>query len=461
MNVLVCGASGCVGQAVCDALAWRGHRVVRGLRDTTRFDGPTLHVDFMEDVASDAWAAALRGARIDAVVNAVGILIESPSATFERIHESGPLALFDGARIAGATRLVQVSALGADATAASPYLRTKGAADAALLALDGVDAAVVRPSLVVSPVSQSTRLFATLASMPVVALPGGGRQLLQPIHVLELAEAIVALVERTGASRGVYELGGGAVLMYRDMLAAHRDARGLGPAIRVPVPMALLAVAARVAEHLPQRVFSRDTVALLARGNVAGRDATSTLLGRPASTLAEGLRATPAAPWVDTTVTLAPVVEWLLRGAIAFLWLYTSAISAAMPRDSGVLGLLERCGFTGAGALWALAATCLLNAALGVLTLARPGVVLYAVQAVAVVGYTATAAAFMPQLTIDHCGPLAKNVPLLAAVVTLWLAEAARPARVRAPAVVTPVTARLRRAGPLPAQPSATLHRPA
>jgi len=29
----------------------------------------------------------------------------------------------------------------------------------------------------------------------------------------------------------------------------------------------------------------------------------------------------------------------------------------------------------------------------------------------------------MPELTIDHCGPLAKNVPVLAVLLLLWLAQ--------------------------------------
>jgi hypothetical protein len=52
------------------------------------------------------------------------------------------------------------------------------------------------------------------------------------------------------------------------------------------------------------------------------------------------------------------------------------------------------------------------------------------VQCAAVVGYTLTAALNVPELTLDHCGPLVKNLPVLACVAVLWLAHAARPVRV-------------------------------
>ena len=66
------------------------------------------------------------------------------------------------------------------------------------------------------------------------------------------------------------------------------------------------------------------------------------------------------------------------------------------------------------------------------LTLWRPSPWLYAVQSGAVLGYGLTAAFNMPELTLDHCAPLVKNVPVLMAVVLLWLAQPPRAAQARA-----------------------------
>jgi hypothetical protein len=63
-----------------------------------------------------------------------------------------------------------------------------------------------------------------------------------------------------------------------------------------------------------------------------------------------------------------------------------------------------------------------------------------------VLGYTATAAYHMPELTIDHCGPLVKNLPVLGLIVLLWLAAAPAARRVAArPAILH------RQAGSIPA----------
>jgi len=432
VNILVCGASGCVGRAVAQALRWRGHRVVAAGRSAGT-GSEAMALDFMRPRTPADWAADLRARRIDAVVNCVGILMPGAGASFERVHTEGPVELFRGAALAGVARVVQVSALGVAATAEAgetDYLRSKRLADEALLGLD-LDAAVVRPSLVFGPGSASAALFATLAAMPVIGLPGAGRQRLQPIHVLELAEIVAGLVERSGSARGIYELGGKEPVDYRQMLATYREAQHLGAAIWLPVPMPLMALGARLAEQLPQRVFSRDTLRLLERGNVPVRNAAPALLGRRPSGLGEGLAVTPPRPLFDSRVELAPTVALGLRLALAFLWIYTAAISAWLPERSGVLELLARCGFVGSAGQAALAASCALNLTLGLLTLLRPSVLLYAVQSGAVVGYTLTAALNVPELTIDHCAPLVKNLPVLGCVVVLWLAEAGRPSRRR------------------------------
>lgn len=428
MRVLVCGSSGAVGSAVMQALRSRGHHAVAASRRSG------WRIDFMAPVAPAAWAERLRGDGIEAVVNCVGVLMARGGQRFERVHARGPIELFEGAALAGVQRVVQVSALGA-AEGRSPYLTSKRQADETLLALP-LHGTVLRPSLLVGPGCASTRMFATLAALPVVALPGGGAQPLAPLHVYELAEAVVRCLERPEPLTGVHELGGGSTVSYRAMLAAYRSAQNRGPALWLPLPMAVISATAWLAEALPQQVFCRETLALLAHGNVPAHNAAPALLGRAPARLAESLQVTPPVPWIDLHVQLSPAAAWLLRGALALMWLWTAAVSALLPQASGVVALLGRCGFGPAVLPWVLAASCLLNTGIGAGLLLRPQVPgLHALQCAAIVGYTVTAAWHVPELTLDHCAPLVKNLPLLAAALLLWLAlpavDAATPARRR------------------------------
>ncbi|HEY9025468.1 MAG TPA: NAD-dependent epimerase/dehydratase family protein, partial [Burkholderiaceae bacterium] len=384
MRVLVCGATGCVGTAVANALRSRGHTVIVGARGAA--DGrDSLPLDFMQPVEPAVWRDRLRERRIDAVVNCVGILMASRAQSFERIHTAGPVELFRGAAQAGVARIVQVSALGVDddaASLASPYLLTKRRADEALAALP-IDGAVLRPSLVFGPNSQSAALFATLAGLPLIGLPGRGRQRVQPIHVFELAEAAVRLLEQAAPCRGVYTLGGAAALTYREMLAQYRDALQLAAPLWLPLPMPLMRVAAWAAEALPQKVFCRDTIAMLERGSVPADNAAPRLLGRTPSSLAHGLAVTPPRGWIDLRVEMPAPVALALRLSIVAMWWITALITTLMPQASGVLRLLARCGFEGRAGVLMMVASCTLNAVLGALLLRRPPPWVWPLQIVA------------------------------------------------------------------------------
>lgn len=423
MKVLVCGSTGCVGRAVVRALRARDHAVVEGARSL--HDGShTLHIDYTQPHTPQRWATRLTALHIDAVVNCVGILMPTPEQRFERVHTDGPIELFKGAALAGVGRVVQVSALGVGTDAdsvATPYLHSKLRADEALAGLP-LQWAVLRPSLVCGPRSQSAALFATLASLPVIGLPGRGAQPVQPIHVYELAEAIARWLEQAEPLQGVHELGGATPLTYREMLTSYRRALGLGDALWLPVPMPLMRLGARCAEALPQKVFCRDTIRLLERGSVPAVNATAALLGRAPASLQQGLAVTPPEPLLDLSAHLSPALSWALRAALAVMWIYTALISALLPQQSGVLQLLARCGFEGRAGVAALVLSCALNLSLGAFTLFKPSPWLYALQSAAVLGYTLTAAWFMPELTLDHCGPLLKNLPILMAVLVLWMA---------------------------------------
>jgi uncharacterized protein YbjT (DUF2867 family) len=428
MKVLVCGARGCVGQAVVQALRSRGHHVVSGVRGAAPLANAanTWPLDFMLPVAPEVWAQRLRTEQIDAVVNCVGILMARQGQRFERVHALGPIELFQGASLAGVGRVVQVSALGA-ATGTSAYLASKRQADEALLALP-VHATVLRPSLLLGPHCASTALLATLASFPVIGLPAGGQQRLQPLHVFELAEIVARCLERREPVLGAFEVGGAKPVSYRDMLAAYRAALGLHSAWWLPLPLAALRLGAWAAQALPQQVLCPQTLAMLEQGSVPEHNAAARLLGREPTDLAASLRVTPPVPLLDLRVQLSPAVATTMAWALASMWLSTAFISAWWPQRSGVLHLLARCGFEGDAAWAALALSCTLNAVMGLGLLWRPGPAVHALQVGAIVGYTAMAAWHMPELTLDHCGPLLKNLPVLAAVMLLWLAHGTVPA---------------------------------
>ena len=271
-----------------------------------------------------------------------------------------------------------------------------------------MDHLLVRPSLIFGRGSESAALSATLASLPVIALPGPGRQAVQPIHVFEVAEAIAGLVERSGSARGVDELGGKDRLDYQRMLACYRHALGLGEAFWLREPMPLMRFGARLAESVPQRVYSRDTLLLLERqrpGPQCSHSAARPRTRRPRrrsrrDAATAGVRSARGA---GRAGRFRPA-----RGACLSLDLHrgdqrvvAGTLGCAGP--VGALRIRRRRRLRGARRIMCA------HVALGTLTLLRPSVLLYAVQCFAIAGYTITAAIYVPELTLDHGGPWSRT----------------------------------------------------
>lgn len=285
MKVLVCGASGCIGGAVARMLRARGHEVVEGGRSMPA-DAGHLPVDYTAGHDAAHWARCLDGKGVDALVNAVGVLLPSGRNTYDAVHARGPSGLFNGAAQAGVRRIVQVSALGVghgpDALR-TRYATSKLEADDALRALGatrGIDWAIVRPSLVYGPRSQSAGLFRLMTRLPLIGLPGGGQQAVQPIHVDDVAEVIANMLEHAQPIAREVELAGPRPMRYRDMLAAFRRAQGLGQALWLPVPMPAMKLTAWLAQALPQQALSPDTLTMLEHGNTSTHNGAAQWLGR-------------------------------------------------------------------------------------------------------------------------------------------------------------------------------------
>jgi NADH dehydrogenase len=272
----VFGGSGFIGRYVVKRLAARGDIVRVAVRDpeAAAFLKPMgavgQVVPLYANLGNDTSVSrAVDGA--DQVVNLVGILAEKRRGDFDRVQAEGPARIARLATEAGVQRLVHVSAIGANAASPSHYASSKGKGEDAVRAAFPT-ATILRPSLVFGPEDQFFNRFAQLALMlpfmPVIA----GDSRFQPVHVGDVADAVMAALTREDALGGLYELGGPRVWRFRELLAyilLQTDHRRL----LVDIPMSLARLQAAVCEHLPSKPLTRDQLLLLAQDNVVGADA--------------------------------------------------------------------------------------------------------------------------------------------------------------------------------------------
>ena len=267
----VFGGSGFIGRYVVKRLAAQGH-IVRVVGRNTEAAKPLMTMGRVGQVVplyvslgnQAAVERAVEGA--DMVVNLVGILAEQRAGDFQRIQADGPAQIARAAAAAGVVRMVQVSAIGADASSPSMYARTKAAGEAGVRAsLPG--ATILRPSLVFGAEDQFFNRFGAMAmTLPVMPVIQGDSKF-QPVYVGDVADAVVAGLMRPDTVGQIYELGGPRVWTFRELLAwILHETRRNRPLI--DIPMGLARIQARLGELLPSKPLTRDQLLMLGRDNV-------------------------------------------------------------------------------------------------------------------------------------------------------------------------------------------------
>lgn len=428
-TVLVAGATGLIGSALVEALRRRGHRVIAAARPRPGGRGPDgqplLGVDLADPPDAAWWAERLRG--VDVVVNAVGIFNERGRQTFDTLHTHGPVALFEGAQRAGASLVIQLSALGSDAAAATAYHRSKQAADEALRSL-AIPSVIVQPSLVYAPAGPSARLFNRLAALPLWVLPRSAARV-QPVHLDDLVEVLTRLVDDRPRRSFTLPAVGPEPLTLEAYLATLRTSLGWqrrAHVLRLP-PGAVLRLAA-LAGRLPGSLIGPDAVRMLLRGNEADGTPFRARLGRAARPVADFVAA-PERAEVARQTALANLQPLALL-SLAAVWLWTGVVSLGLYPVEDSLALLADFGLHGTPARVALYAGALLDLAIGLATLLAPRrhlPRLLQAQAAVMLGYTLLITLRMPHWWLHPYGPLTKNLPMLALIGLLLVLHRRRP----------------------------------
>jgi NADH dehydrogenase len=276
--VTVFGGTGFIGRHLVRRLAarelrirvvsrnWRVHgRVLQPMGDVGQIVGGPA------DLSSEAALAQLL-AGSDAVINLIGILYESRRQTFAEVHGELPGRIARAALAAGIPRMVQISAIGADPNARSAYARSKAQGEQAVrTALRA--ATILRPSIVVGPEDGFFNRFAAMARLlPALPLIGGGRTRFQPVWVGDVADAIVAALEREDARGATFELGGPKVYSFAELMRYMLKVVGRRRLL-LPLSFEVATLQARVMELLPAPPLTRDQVELLKTDNVVGAHA--------------------------------------------------------------------------------------------------------------------------------------------------------------------------------------------
>jgi NADH dehydrogenase len=264
--LLLTGATGLIGSSLLRRLTARGEPVRCLVRDPRRLGPERVRVQITIGDLTDprALRQAMRGVRT--VVHLAASHRDQPHATIEELAGVATWRLLRAAEHARAGHFVFFSALGATPHHPSRLHRAKALAERA------VDEAALRtttlaPSLVYAPGDRRLARLERLAWLPAVPLAGRGRAQTQPIWADDVADCVLAALDRDAEERSHarFELAGPDLLTHREVVevalrAAHRRRRLL------PLPAPLLRPLLRGYETLtgPAALATWDEAELLA-----------------------------------------------------------------------------------------------------------------------------------------------------------------------------------------------------
>jgi NADH dehydrogenase len=249
LRFAVTGASGFVGRHLvrqASALAHEAVGIVRNQAgaEAVKADGGRAVV--VPALSTAALVPALAGCR--AVVHLAQIGAERDGLTYEGVNVAGTAAVVAAARAAGAARVVLFSGLGVASFGRKPrcttrYFLSKLEAEL-ILYRSGLEAVVFRPSYIVGPGDGFVPVLLRELRGGVVERAGDGAYRLQPVAVRDVAELVLAALERPSipAARvgefaaAVYDLVGPEAVTYQaflERLAAVAGEHGRPAVLRV------------------------------------------------------------------------------------------------------------------------------------------------------------------------------------------------------------------------------------
>jgi uncharacterized protein YbjT (DUF2867 family) len=241
MRLLVVGGSGFLGGYVLREAILRGHqtlalaRTPEAARAVAAHGARPLGGDLDDGRHLDETFAA---ARCDALVCV---------ASLGYGHGPGIVA---AAEDAGIPRAVFVSTTAVTTTLHPPTRQIRLAAEQQIRGC-GLDWTILRPTMIYGAAGDRnlSRLLLRLSRAVVLPVPSTGRCLHQPVHVADVAAAVLASLQRSAAIGSLYNVAGPEPLPFAELLRT--CARAVGSRTRlVPIPLAPLVTLVRGYERL-------------------------------------------------------------------------------------------------------------------------------------------------------------------------------------------------------------------
>ena len=275
-KVLIFGGSGQIGRHLIRRLTNKNYLVTVVTRNlhqkgtVLRLGGNPGYVEiieaniFNEDKLNDLFKDK------DICINLVGIISENKKNKFKNIHTYFPTLLSKKCEEFKLKQFIHISALGVDKAKDSKYAKSKLAGEKNILE-NFSKTTILRPSVVYSVDDNfTTNLMTLLSLLPVFPLYYEGKTKFSPIHVSELCEIILEIIEKCIIEK-IVECVGPEELSFKEILKKllfSIDKKR----ILFNLPLFLAKIIIFFLEKLPKPLITQDQLTLLKYDNVISNE---------------------------------------------------------------------------------------------------------------------------------------------------------------------------------------------
>jgi uncharacterized protein YbjT (DUF2867 family) len=291
MKVFVTGGTGFVGNHVVKELLEKGHQVKALVRPGSehkikRPDEVDVFPGSVEEVAD--LSRGMEGC--DAVIHLVGIIRAFPNrgVTFEKLHTEATANVIAAAKEVGVATLLHMSTLGATEDGATPYLRTKFAAEE-LVRESGLKYTIFRPSLIFGPGGEAIKMFADMVKKIAVPIIGDGKYRFQPVSVFTVAQGFTKALEMEESHGKTLDVGGPDNVTFDEIMDTLAGVLGK-TIVKIHLPVFPLRLATSALQHAPGYPLTTDQITMLLEGSTCDEKPFYDLLGLKPISLEQTLR---------------------------------------------------------------------------------------------------------------------------------------------------------------------------
>jgi nucleoside-diphosphate-sugar epimerase len=288
--LFITGSSGFIGKRLVSRLLATGLWQIRVLtrRPPEQSNNPSSRLIVGDLCDAETYRSGLDG--VDTVVHLAAITGKAAPSEYERTNFEGTKIFLQACEAARVKRFLHLSTVAVTYPDQRYYAYAQSKARAEALVREcGIPYTIIRPTVVIGSDSPIWRTLSSIAKLPVVPLPNGGRVQLQPIDVGDLVRGIELVVSEGRFEGEALDLGGPSTISFADfMRTTHKAFYGKDPHF-ISFPLAPVRSLLALIEPMLRRILpvTAGQLALFANNSTADPNWLQDILKKQMHSLAE------------------------------------------------------------------------------------------------------------------------------------------------------------------------------